>query len=364
MKTTKMNFIIIYLFLFASLIFPQQNEKIIKTEKGGKLNIQFTVGDITLITSENDEIKIFGLEEDEDDAFTIKQSGGRINIISKSYGSDLKAYIPNHFDVEISNQGGDIKLNGTLTGDIKIVSAAGDIKTDEVNGEVNISTAGGDIKCGNINGNAKITSAGGSISLGKIKGILDLKTAGGNIKTNDISKDVEAITYGGNVQIGNCGGSASVTSGGGNIKIGKVTSTAKIKSGGGNISLDGASNSVDVVTGSGNINLKNVEGKIESKTGAGDIHIVFSSSPKENSSVRTTQGNIFLTFPSNAKATVDASVQSYEWNVSAKKDRIYSDFPTKSEGGKDKNSSVYSVNGGGNTIKVETNVGNIEIKKK
>ena len=53
--------------------------------------------------------------------------------------------VPSQFDMSLRTSGGDIRLQGNLTGTINGNTSGGDIRLGDVKGRVEMSTSGGDI---------------------------------------------------------------------------------------------------------------------------------------------------------------------------------------------------------------------------
>lgn len=361
---TKLFYLVIITLLFISLSFAQNHgmeERTLKVNKGGKLNISLSVGDVYLTTWDKDEMQI-KYDKDEDPDLEINQTGNNININSStdSWGSEISISLPSQFNVRAKTLGGDIKINGSVKGEINLSTSGGNIDVDKVAGNVGLRTSGGNVSTGEINGDADISTAGGDIALGKISGKADIKTAGGNIAMNSVGKSAEIKTAGGNIAVNDIGGDAEIKTGGGNIAAKKINGQAEIKTGGGNISFESATGFLDAETGGGNISIQEVVSKFTAKTGAGDIHIKLSPAIKGEGELKSGTGSITLYVPDNAKVTIKAVVKSFGWG--SDESSIVSDFPASNIGG-NHNQHTYEINGGGSVIKAYAAMGSIRIKK-
>ena len=365
MKAKKILLLVISI-LFISSSFGQDSgmeEKTIKVNKGGIINISLSVGDVNAVTWDKDEIQI-KYDRDENSDFEISQVGNIVNISSSSdsWGNDLIVSLPNQFNVHIKTMGGDVKLGGTLKGEVDLFTSGGDIKAGKVNGNVNLKTSGGDISTGEINGDADISTSGGDIVLGKISGRADINTSGGNITMSGVGNSAKIKTAGGNIDVMDIGSDAEIKTGGGNIEAKKINGQAILKTGGGNISFDGATGYTDAETGAGNIDIKNAGNKFKAVTGAGDVYVKLTSSIKGDCELKSGTGSIILYVPSNLKVTINAVVKSMGWGD--EESSITSDFTASSSGVKRHgNQQTFNINGGGPTINVFAALGSIQIKK-
>ena len=154
-------------------------------------------------------------------------------------------------------------------------------------------------------------------------------------------------------------------SGGGDLDIGDVGGAASVETGGGGIRLNSAKGAVRAETGGGNIQLNGLSGGVNASSGAGSISAEFVGKPADMSSSRleTSVGNIRVWLPSGFPVTVEASVDA------GQERSIETDFPElkiKSEGdwGPREVYARGSINGGGPSLKINTNTGSIQIKKK
>ncbi len=362
----KVIFLLIISILFISSSFAQDSrmeERTVKVNKGGMINIDLSVGDVDLNTWDRDEVQL-KYDKDENSDFEISQVGSIVNISSSSdsWGNDLNVSLPSQFNIHIKTMGGDVKLRGTLKGEVNFFTAGGDIKAGNVNGNISLKTSGGDITTGEITGDADISTSGGDIILGKISGRADISTSGGNITMSGVGNSAKIKTAGGNVDVMDIGSDADIKTGGGNIEAKKINGHAILKTGGGNISLDGATGYTDAETGAGNIDIKNAGNNFKAVTGAGDVYVKLTSNIKGDCELKSGTGSIILYVPSNLKVTINAVVKSMGWGD--EESSITSDFTASNSGVKKHgNQQTFNINGGGPTINVFAVLGSIQIKK-
>ncbi len=360
----KVLYLVIFPVLFITSAFAHDygmQERTLKVNKDGNLKISLSVGDVSLRTWDKDEMSIkYDREEGSD--LEISQAGNNVNIHSSadSWGNDLIISLPSQFNIQVKTLGGDIKVRGSLKGEINFNTSGGDIDIVNVDGNVSLKTSGGNISSGDITGDAYISTSGGDLSLGKISGKAEVKTAGGNIAMNSVGKSAQIKTAGGNVAVDDIGSDAEIKTGGGNIAARKINGQAEIKTGGGNISLESASGIIDVETGAGNISIQEVANKFKGITGAGDIHVTLSSHIKGEGELKSGTGSIILNVPADAKVTIKAVVKSFGWGND--ESSIISDFPASKVGG-NRNQQTFEINGGGAVIDAYAALGNIKIIK-
>jgi DUF4097 and DUF4098 domain-containing protein YvlB len=326
--------------------------------KGGDLTMNISGGDIRLVTWGKDEVSVVadGIRDDEKEYLTMSQEGQTIRVdFRPRWGSsgDVKftVSLPSQFNADVHTSGGDLEVEGVITGKLKG------------------STSGGDIRTGTIDGPTSLKTSGGDITLGKINGETDVKTSGGDIRIESVTKNLNASTSGGNVEVGDIGGEAVLRTSGGDVKAGKVTGKATLKTSGGNIDLASASGSTEAMTAGGNVSLKNITGAISAKTAGGNIYAELIPSGSAGSDLKSSGGDVVLSLPSNAKATIDATIylRGGGWGRRHNDQyTIHSDFEAEAKSAAkegDDIHQVYQLNGGGERITVETSNGNIEIRK-
>jgi DUF4097 and DUF4098 domain-containing protein YvlB len=271
---------------------------------------------------------------------------------------------PRRTDVlKTETNGGSIDVSNIL-GKVYQQTAGGGVKAVQIGGAVSSETMGGSVWVDDISGDALLKTAGGSINIGTVKGKVNASTSGGSVQANTGYQDMVIETAGGSIDVNKCSGKLSATTAGGSIDIGDVGSGAVLETAGGSIRLGSAVGVVRATTMGGGIQLKNLSNGVHAETAAGSIEAEFVSSPKTDSSLETTMGDVIVYLPSNAKVSVRASIEM------ANGHRIISDFPgiqIRKEGGDWGPSEIYgdgAINGGGPVLKVETTNGNIEFRKR
>jgi DUF4097 and DUF4098 domain-containing protein YvlB len=264
--------------------------------------------------------------------------------------------------VDLETSGGDVNVSA-VGGRVSIVSGGGSLYVDDVDGTVTGTTGGQDINVGTINSDARFRTGGGKISIRKIKGNLDAFTGGGAIFLGTGMRNASLESGAGDIRVTFCGGELKVQSGGGNLLLGDVVGPANIRTNGGNLQLHSAKGFVQAHTTAGNIELDGVPAA-EASTEVGSIVVKLEPSTRKspNSLLKTSTGDITVYLPANLSITVRASVALGKNHV------INSDVPgiKVSAEGNDWNSSLIAegkLNGGGPTLEVHTNDGNINFKR-
>lgn len=344
--------------------------------KGGSLEVTTSVGDIRVIPWDKNEVhvEVDGIDDEDLDRLKMTQNGNSVRVSFRPKWGDyndihFEVSVPSQFDVSLKTSGGDLEITNAMNGKINGSTAGGDIRLKgNMGGTVDMSTSGGDVEAKSIQGDGTLKTSGGNIRVGAVNGELEVGTSGGNIDVESVGKSLDAKTSGGDITVGSVGGEARVSTAGGDIKMGKVTGKASMSTAGGNIELKGASGNVNAKTAGGDIRIENVTGSIDARTAGGEVEAELIPSGKGSSRLVSSGGNIRLAIPDNAKVTIEATIQIQDrWRKYKEKYKIRSsDFKADSYEVNEDDEEIratYKLNGGGETIYLETVNADIEIKK-
>jgi len=346
--------------------------KTFKTSSGS-LYVKLDQGDITIRTGEHEvTVDVYGIDQSELGNLDVRESGGDVyvefDVDGRSY-SEIKVEIgiPEGLNIDLTTAGGDINVNGRLSGMATVKTAGGDIEMGDVDGVAEIKTAGGDIEVGALGSDAWMKTAGGDIKADSVDGKAEVVTSGGDIVIGNVSAALEATTAGGDIELGSVGGKAYIKTAGGDIEVGEVKGSAELRTAGGDVVLEGASGEVIAKTAGGDLELRNVSGTLQAETAGGDIEAELTpGTGSGSSSLETAGGDIRLYLPSTANVNIDATIRiSGRWERESQKYGIYSDFKGVQM---QKNASAKEIRAkssfgsGGQVITLETVNGNIYIK--
>ena len=122
------------------------------------------------------------------------------------------------------------------------------------------------------------------------------------------------------------------------------------------------------MTNGGDIALEKISGSIEARTSGGEIRADLTPSGKGRSRLVSAGGEILLVLPGDTKATIEARIRIQgRWRDTRESYDIRSDFPSQRS---DRNNtekeitSTFVINGGGETIVLETVNADIIIRKR
>lgn len=356
-----------------------KREKTFSVGKNSSLDVSVSGGDVLVKTWDKSEINVVveGLDDEDMEYVKMSQSGDDVRVTYRPKwgnhgGGRFVMTVPAQCKVDLRTSGGDIELQGNLTADAKGSTSGGNIMIEKVKGAVSMSTSGGDVKTGDIDGKADLRTSGGNIFLASVNGEATVSTSGGDIRIEKVGKKLDARTSGGDIDVGDIGGDANLSTAGGDVRVGKVSGSASLRTAGGDVVLKGASGTVEAKSSGGDIDLKNITGSIDAKTAGGNIDAELNPSGKGDSELKTAGGDVKLSIPATAKATIEAVIRIRDdWGSSRRnKYDIKSDFKADTydkRGGKDDYDEIratYVLNGGGENIYLETVNGYIEIRKK
>ena len=330
--------------------------KTFTAQKSGLLTVDVEPGSVRIESSSKDEVTVEaeGIDERHPDRLVMTQSGNNVTVKYRDSRHNVEhlvftIMVPSQYNVDIQTSGGSIKQRDVLTGNFQAETKGGSIEIDHIIGKVDVETGGGSIKVEKIEGDAKMQTGGGSIETGTVTGTLSARTGGGSITFRD------------------AGGKVNASTGGGSVNVENAKEWIDISTGGGSVHVRGAKYGAKVRTGGGGIEMEDITGVVNASTGGGSISCELTPGEKGNSSITTGGGEIQLTLPENAKCIVEATINAgHGWGKHHKKYSIHSDFKAdKYEGDQEGGEihAVYSLNGGGPTITLETSESDIDIKK-
>jgi DUF4097 and DUF4098 domain-containing protein YvlB len=140
-------------------------------------------------------------------------------------------------------------------------------------------------------------------------------------------------------------------SGSGSQAIGSVDGAVRAQTGSGSIRIERTGGSLHAQTGSGNIQVESVGGEVRAQTGSGSVEV--RQVTRADVSVQTGSGSVTLSLPPDAAYTLDARTGSGSISTSQ---------PLTVQGRVGRNHLTGTVRGGGNSVRVRTGSGSIDIR--
>jgi DUF4097 and DUF4098 domain-containing protein YvlB len=366
----------IILMIFGIVCYGQENE-LIKTfaaSSGEILELKVDPGNVEVEPWNKNEVRIEVLSKRkyEVEELIAEKTGNIIKFMLElddgwNNNVTVKINAPSTFNFDLRSTGGNIAVNGNITGSLKASTEGGNVSFHDFIGDVAVKTSGGNISGKDVNGKTSLHTNGGNISLGNVKGgKADVNTYGGNINIGNVASDLTAKTHGGSLSIGQVGGNASAFTYGGHISIDKVSGSATMETYGGHLSLAGASGKVIARTKGGHISLEDITGSIEASTKGGHVNAELDPKIGTESVLETTGGHMELKIPSSAKATIEVFVENDDIEDIDPEDILTSDFKSKKFDVDKKDgtiSATYELNGGGSQVLLNVTGGRVKIEK-
>jgi DUF4097 and DUF4098 domain-containing protein YvlB len=263
--------------------------------------------------------------------------------------------------VKLNSDGGAINVAG-IAGKLEAETGGGEVHLDDIAAAM-AETGGGSINVGTASGELKLVSGGGSVKVVSAGANVNVETGGGSVWLGKAgSAYVE--TGGGSVKVDTCHGDARVQTGGGSIDLGDVNGPVSMETGGGGIHLSSAKGPVKVSTGGGGLELWKMAQGVRAETGAGGITAELVGTPKIDSSLETSAGDITVYIAPDVRVNIQAEI-----DTATSGHDIHSDFPElriSREGGDWGPKTITatgSLYGGGPVLKISTNMGSINIRR-
>ena len=193
------------------------------------------------------------------------------------------------------------------------------------------------------------------------------------IPTSARASVVSVHKMGGGIDVTDAPDGAELSTMGGDIRVGRVGPFAKLKTMGGDISVEHVDGSVDASTMGGKITIGQAGGAIHASTMAGDVtaHLTGSSTARRDISLSSMAGAILLTVPKDFGMDVQIKL-AYTRNSEGKyrviqhlglTERQTTEWDTHDGTPRKYIYVTGHVGNGGNTVKIDTINGDINLKQ-
>ena len=199
---------------------------------------------------------------------------------------------------------------------------------------IDIDTAGGSIEVQDISNQAHLDTSGGSIRAKGIRGPLSADTSGGSIQVDDVDGDVSADTSGGS------------------ITVRGVRGAVRADTSGGGITVEGVTGDVDADTSGGSIKISDAGGRVRAETSGGPIRVSFASGNAAGGSLSTSGGGITVELDPSVGLDIDASASGGSVDV---------DIPVMVKGTVSRSALSGKIGGGGETLRLRSSGGGVNI---
>lgn len=341
-------------------------------DAGGTLDIRGTGGS-SIVVDYSEECAPrceVGFKETRDGLKITSRFVGRGERQSSDVSFEIQ--VPRVFDVELGSMGGGLSIDGVegtftgktnggeltlhdVRGEAKLVTMGGRITLTDSELDGNLKTMGGAVLFENVIGDVKGSSMGGDVTYRNVQrrdgGLASPANLGGDL--NEISADtVQVSTMGGSIEIEDAPEGADVHTMGGRIEIRDARRFVRAKTMGGDIHVDAVDGWLQAVTMGGDIEASVVGsgGDVMLSSNSGDIDLCVPSGfgmelDLEIAFTRNSRKEYEIVAPGDLNSTVGT-----EWDYDHGTPRKF----LRQSG---------TVNGGGNTVKISTINGNINVRE-
>lgn len=296
----------------------------------GKLHVR--AHEMVHRTSDDEARKVFGELKPKVET----SSGGAVVSVPEKDGArvDLTVEMPAASYATVTAEHGDVTADGLNNG-IQVTDDHGEVKLEDISGDAQGHMDQGDFSAHNVQGKVLVDGNGDDITLSAIKGAATID--------GDFYGDIHMEQMSGAVHY-----QSSMTT----LDIPRLDGSLTLDKS--DLSVSRAAGPVRVIAKSKDIDLTQVAGDAHIEDSDGDVDLV-TASPLGNVQVTDHTGNVIVTMPEDASFTVTGSTSDDE--------AVRTDFPLHmaTDGGRQTLSG--SVGHGGVQLQLETEHGNLELRK-
>lgn len=202
--------------------------------------------------------------------------------------------------------------------------------------------------------NVDLKTSGGGIRVDDLRGEVRVKTSGGGLQFGKIEGPITGHTSGGGISLAGCNGKVEVRTSGGGINIGSGAGELLAETSGGGITIEDFDGDAFVRTSGGAIRINRIEGSIDASTSGGPIVAALSGQPKKDCRLHTSGGGITV--------ELDETI-SLNINAEASGGGVTTELPLTVQGELRKGLLRGTLNGGGQTLILQTSGGSIHLRK-
>jgi DUF4097 and DUF4098 domain-containing protein YvlB len=262
--------------------------------------------------------------------------GGAVITVPEKQGArvDLTLELPAAAFATVTAGHGDVTADG-LNGGVQVTDNHGEVKLEDIGGDAQGHIDHGDFSAHNVQGRVLVDGHGDDVTLSQIQGEVTINgDFFGDIHLEQIASGIHYHSSQTSLDIPHLEGALTLD-----------------KS---DLSVSQAMGPVRVIARSKDIDLTQIAGDAHIEDSNGDVNIV-AANPLGNLQITDHTGNVIVTMPDNANFSVTGSTSEDE--------AMRSDFPlkTSTEGGRQ--TLQGSVGHGGVQLELETDHGNLELRK-
>ena len=187
-------------------------------------------------------------------------------------------------------------------------------------------------------GNLEVQSGDGGIQAESLNGSLNVRTGDGAVRAEAVNGDVDIYTGDGSITLEGAKGQINLHTGDGHIEARQLDGRVDATSGDGHIRLEGRFDALAVKTGDGGIS----------------AHANPGSKVAASWNIRTGDGSVDISLPSDLQADIDASTRDGHISLG---------IPVTVEGNFSRSEVRGKMNGGGQPVTIHTGDGSIRLSK-
>jgi len=195
-----------------------------------------------------------------------------------------------------------------------------------------------------------VRTSGGAIALSATKRPARLRSSGGSLTVEDLDAGLDGDTSGGAVRIHGVTGNARVRTSGGSIEVARIRGSLDADTSGGSVRVETVAGDVKAHSSGGPIHLRDVAGRVDAESSGGSADVAFARGNGKGGRIATSGGGITV--------SIDPSVGL---EIDARADSIHSDLPLTTRGSS-RESLRGTLNGGGPSLRLDTNGGAVHIR--
>ena len=288
--------------------YEEKFDKTVALAKDGKVDIGNISGDITVLSWNQDQVKIEALKISQASSLEkAKENAAKVTIEVIPEGSLLRIETKypksdKFWGGESVNVSVDYKLWIPEKASLKANNISGDITADAIGGAAALKAVSGDVQLTKAAGGADCNSVSGNVTVANVTGSAFLKSVSGDVKATSVTGSVEAESVSGDIEL---------------VEVSE-SSTVRVKA---------------------------LSGEVLYRGGI---------SKQGNYSLKSHSGNVALYIP--ADSAFDFEAETFSGGIET-------DFEIKVMGKLSPHSMSGSVNGGGAVLKVSSFSGDIKLKK-
>jgi DUF4097 and DUF4098 domain-containing protein YvlB len=247
---------------------------------------------------------------------------------------DLTLELPAAAFATVTAGHGDVTADG-LNGGVQVTDDHGEVKLEDIGGDAQGHISHGDFSAHNVQGRVLVDGHGDDVTLSEIEGSVTINgDFFGDIHLEQIAADIHYHSSQTTLDIPHLAGALTLD-----------------KS---DLSVSQAMGPVRVIARSKDIDLTQIAGDAHIEDSNGDVNVV-AANPLGNVQIADHTGNVIVTMPENANFSVTGSTSGDE--------AVRTDFPLKMATDGGRQTLEGSVGHGGVQLQLETDHGNLELRK-